>query len=658
MGDFPFYPFRVGFFIFQCSGFEFSKHQKSNRKHLNDPVQLHGDGHPHGNVSEFAGRSAPPNVLVRFYRLSQAYWSGRGQWRPILLVVCLVIIVIAQVALAIRLNLWSADLFNALERRSTDGAVTQIGIFAIIVAGTMTGNTANLLVRRRLQVGWRRWLTALVVGDWMAEARHYQAGLIPGNHANPDGRIAEDIRIATESAVEMGASLLYALLVLASFVGILWSLSGWVTLAGINLPGHLVLLAFAYAGTGAVVAMMLGRRLVGATDNRQSQEAEFRFSLIRALDDAEPISLARGEAMERARLISRFDAIIPSWRDQSKGLSRLTAFSTGYGTVAGVLPILVGSWRFLANVLSLGALMQSAQAFQQITSALSWPIDNLPQLAAWRASVERVMALHDAVDVVRQEAARRGATAINLNRDGGTSLGVRDLWIAAPDGTAMLADLTLQVEPGERVLVDGDAEAAAALFRVLAGIWPWGHGIVDLPGDSEMLAVGSRPFLPEGSLRQAITFQMDESGHDDTRLAACLDEVGLPSLAARLGETANWSRLLNGADLQRLTFARLLLNRPRWIVLGNATDALDPDIADRMLKLLVDGDPEVAVVVIGRHPGSPDSFIRRLSLHRPPGGDMLLDEIFARRQAAQQMKPKGLDLLERLTALAQIRRTL
>ena len=598
---------------------------------------------------------AEPGFLHRFIALSGGYWRGSAHWRPRLLTGGLVLIVFAQVALTIRLNLWSADLFNALERRSTDGALRQIGLFAVIVAGTMAGSTANLIVRRRLQLGWRRWLTTRVVGDWMDDARHYQAGLIPGDHANPDGRIAEDIRIATESAVELGTSLFYAMLVLVSFVGILWSLSGEVTVFGISLPGHLVVLAVVYAGTGAVVAFTLGRPLVRATDARQTQEANFRFGLVQARENAEPIALARGEAMERARLGGQFEAIMPAWRSQSTGLGRLIAFSSGYGTLAGVMPILVGTWRFLAGTMSLGALMQSGQAFQQVTSALSWPIDNLPTIAAWRASVERVLALQDAVDVVTLEAGRRGVTAINLNRDAGATLGVRDLWIAAPDGTAMLADLTLQMGPGEHVLVDGDAEAAAALFRVLAGIWPWGHGRVDLPDDAEMRAVGSRPFLPEGELRQAMLFQVLADGPSDALIVTCLEDVGLSGLAPRLDEVADWSRILSAGELQRLTFARLLINRPHWIVLGNATDALDPEVADEMLKLLVTGHPEATVVVIGRHPGAADMFSRRLSLNRLPGGEILLDEVYARREAARRIRARDRGVLERLTALVQLR---
>jgi putative ATP-binding cassette transporter len=593
-----------------------------------------------------AGEGHSTGFLRGFLRLSGAYWTAPGRWRPRLLAGLMILLVVVQVALAIRLNLWSADLFDALERRSTDRAMAQIGIFVLIVLGTLAANTAHLVVRRQLQLDWRRWLTLRVIGDWMADARHYQAGEIAGDHGNPDGRIAEDVRIATEAAIDLASTLLYCVLLLVTFVGILWSLSGVVRLGEVAIPGHLVVLAFVYAGAGAAVAFMLGRPLVRATDTRQDKEADFRFALVRARESAEPIALARGEATERARLGSGFEGIAPSWAAQSVGLARLLAFSSGYIAVAAVLPLLVGTPRFLAGTLSLGGLMQSAQAFQQVTAALSWPVDNLPRIAEWRASVERVLALEDAVQTVAAEAARSGETALNLERSAPGTLGVRALAVAAPDGTAMLSGLTLQLAPGERVLVDGDAEAAAALFRVVAGIWPWGSGHVDLPGDAAMMAVGRQPFLPEGRLRRALTFPQPAQEQQDAALAEALGRFGLAYLAPRLDEEADWARLLSAAELQRLSFARLAVHRPDWIVLGDAADALDPAAADALMRALAEALPHAGILLIGRHPGSPDFFDRRLTLQREAGGAVLLQEIHARRQAARLPRPRPLPVVD------------
>ena len=562
------------------------------------------------------------------------------------MILALLLVVIAQVALAIRLNLWSAALFDALERRSGDQVVAQVGIFALIVLGMMATNTVHLLLRRHLQFDWRRWLTARVVGNWMAEARHYQADLIPGDHANPDGRIAEDIRISVEGAIDLAASLLYCVLVLITFVGILWSLSGWIVVGGVSIPGHLVILAILYAGVGAVVAFVLGRPLVRATDVRQTSEADFRYGLVRSRENAEPIALARGELIERERLVDLFETIRRSWHEQSAGLARLVILSSGYTTVAGVLPLLVGTPRFLLGSLSLGTLMQSAQAFQQVTSALSWPVDNLPRIAEWRASVERVLALEEAVHTVTIEAARTGETAINLIRLPGARLSLHALWVATPDGTAMLADLNLEVGPGEHVLVEGDAEATGAFFRVLAGIWPWGRGRVDLPADAEMTAIGRRPYLPEGTLRHVLLVPAPPLDFTDEAIVRSLTLVGLSGLAERLDEVADWGRSLGGSDLQCLSFARLVLHRPNLIVLGDATDALDAEMADAMLLLISEQLPGSAIIVIGRHPGAAESFTRRMTLQRDADGTFLLNEVYARRQAAQAPRRRPLKVVD------------
>jgi len=212
----------------------------------------------------------------------------------------------------------------------------------------------------------------------------------------------------------------------------------------------------------------------------------------------------------------------------------------------------------------------------------------------------------------------------------------------------MLSDLTLEVELGECVLVDGDPEAASALFRVLAGIWPWGRGRVDLPADAGMIAIGPWPFLPEGSLRQALAFPEAADGHDDAALQAALASVSLPHLAPRLDEVADWAHVLNSAEVQRLSFARITLLRPNWIVLGDATDALDPAGADAMLLLIVEQLPQAGIVLIGRHPGAAEIFSRRLTLERAADGEVLLHEVYARRQAAKLPRPRPLSVIDRL----------
>lgn len=588
-----------------------------------------------------------PRFFRDFLRLGGGFWlRGPQRWSARGWTAAMVLLCIAQVALAIRLNAWTADLFDALERRSMDRFLTQIGVFAAIVAGLVLSNAFHMVARRRVNFAWREWLTARVVADWMTEARHYQVGQIPGDHDNPDGRIAEDVRIATEFAVDLAHTLLYASLLLIAFVGVLWYLSGTVEVFGFALPGHMVAFSVAYAAAGSTLAFLLGRPLVRATDLRQSREADLRFGLVRARESAEAIALARGEALQRGRLARLFDAIGPAWAAQTQGLARLTGFSAGYIALAPVFPILVATPRFIAGTITLGVLMQTAQAFQQVTAALSWPVDNLQRIAEWRASVERVLALEGGIRIVAAEAARQGPDAIVLDRAPGVGIGAVSLCVATPDGTALLSDITVEVGPGERVLVEGDADAAQALFRVLGGIWPWGRGTVRLPPDGALAAVGERPYLPEATLQEAIAFPRPAAAHLREAVERALLVTGLGGLIARLEERADWSNVLGTLEMQRLAFARLLLQRPRWILLGDTSSALEPEEADRMIALLAAELPESGLLLLGRHPGAPDRFTRRLTLHRQPDGEVMLREIHARRQAARQPRPRPLPLVD------------
>ena len=279
-------------------------------------------------------------VVHGFLRLAGGYWRGSGCWRAWSLTLGLALLTVALVLLQMRLNLWTADLFDALERRSTDRFLTQVAVFAAIVLGTVATTTAHQWVKRRLQLEWRNWLTARIIGRWMDRAKHYQVVFLPGDHDNPDGRIAEDTRIATEWAVELAHSLLYCVATLAGFVGLLWSLSGLTFIGGVPIRGHMVWLALLYAAAGSVVAFLLGRPLVRATDERQGREADFRLALVRAREGAEPIALAHAEVVARRRLARLFAGVAAAWHRQTAFLSRLTFFTSGYATLTPVFPLL------------------------------------------------------------------------------------------------------------------------------------------------------------------------------------------------------------------------------------------------------------------------------------------------------------------------------
>jgi putative ATP-binding cassette transporter len=569
-----------------------------------------------------------PRYLQRFWQLAGPYWRSPRKGRARLLTGLVVTLTVAQVALAITLNYWNEHFFNALEQRHFDRFLLLIAVFLGIVAANVLVTSLHLQFKRRLQIDWRDWLTTETLHRWMTAGRHYQLAQIPGPHDHPDARIAEDARIATEYAVDLAHSALYANLLLLSFIVVLWRVSGTVTVAlgpwMIEVPGHMVLIAFVYSFLGIWFAVRLGRPLMPAAERRQSAEAGFRFGLVHALENAVAIALVKGERTERRRFAELFGRAVAAWQRQTTALRNLYLYTVSWPMLSQVFPILIAAPRYIAGSITLGTLMQSAQAFQQMTAAMSWPIDNLAKASEWRASVERVQGLRSGLSTLEAQERSGETHRITIAASERPVLELQGLAIENPDGSLAIARFTLQIASGERVLISGETGATTLLFKAMAGIWPWGTGRIALPREASIYFMPERPYLPVGTLAEAVCYH-GLADCPDEAIARALQQVGLGRLAARLDEIAVWERELGASDQQRLGFARLLLHRPDWIVMQEPTDALDSDGEHEMMTLLQEAFPRATVVTISQRPVMRRHHQRHLILQRRDGYAVLTE---------------------------------
>lgn len=555
-----------------------------------------------------------------FLRLAGAYWNCARKWQVRGAVLLLVVLTVAQVALAIWVSYWNRDLFDALEARSLTELLRLTAVFALIFALTMGVTALHLHVKRWIQLDWRRWLTALLLDHWLAHGHLYRLQLAAGDHDNPDGRIAEDIRIATEVAVALAHSLLFSLLILGGFVDILLSVSGSAPLPGtsIAVPGYLVVAAFLYAGIGSALGLLLGRPLIRSTNRLQTVEANLRFGLAQAREHAEPITLLRGEPRARSEASRLFDDVGQGWNRQTLAYLGIVSFSTGYGTLLPVFPILIAAPQYIAGAMSLGLLMQAAQAFQRLTSALSWPIDNLGELARWRASADRITSLHADMLALERVEAERGTDRPRLTPTISThpDFELRGLALTTPGGEPLLEHLDLRVRRGERILICGDPAVTVSLFKAVAGLWPWGSGEILLPPGREPMFVPQHPFLPAGSLRAVLSYPQPPERYSTAALHRALECTGLAWLAPRLDEHEDWSRELPMRTQQRLGLARVFLQQPAWIFMQEATDAFTPKEEVDTLELLRHELPAATLLNISRRGRQNHFYDRRLVLER------------------------------------------
>lgn len=554
----------------------------------------------------------------KMLRLAGPYWNCERAAKVRGATLLLLLLTMAQVGLSVWGNYWNRALFDALEQRTVRGVLIQVAVFALIFVISIAITAAHMMVKRWLQIDWRAWLTEQLVGSWMEDGRHYRLLFSASNHDNPDQRIAEDIRIATESAIGMAHTLIYSLLSLGLFIDILWSVSGAIAMPGTNVqvPGYMVPLAFLYAILGCAFGWMFGRPLERATNALQTAEATFRFGLSRARENTEAIALMRGEPLERAGSSARFSQIVRDWNRQSFAFLGLVSFGTGYGMLLPVFPILIAAPQYILGVMSLGALMQAAQAFQRLTSSLSWPVDNIGEIARCRASADRVLSLYEDLLKLDTDAKATGAPRIIIARSERPRLAIEDLCIAEPSGRILMEHFNVDIRRGERVLITGDPTVTGSLFKVLGGLWPWGSGQVSLPGDGGMSFIAQRPFLPEGTLADALCYPQPPDAFPAVAIRHALECVGLVRLVPRMDERDNWEQVLPQRAQQQLAFARVLLQRPAWVLMEEATDAFDHKGERLILEMLCRELPNTTLLNISFHPGLRQLHHRTLVLSR------------------------------------------
>jgi vitamin B12/bleomycin/antimicrobial peptide transport system ATP-binding/permease protein len=550
--------------------------------------------------------------LWRFVLFALPFWSAEHKWRNRGRLALIATLTVAQVAVQVGLNSWSARLYNSIEGRHLEAFLELIVTFVLLLLASILVFSITLYTKRRLQFAWRVWITKNTLSVWMAQGKHYQLGLIAGETGdNPDGRIAEDIRVTTESAVDLGQALFYCILLFATFVAVLWELSGviHVDIGGtvIPIPGFMVFVALTYSAIGTSLALWAGFPLVGASNLRQTVEANFRFGLARAREYSESIALIGGDTDERTHLQELLRGVRRGWERQTYGLVRIIVFTTAYGVLANPFPLLVAAPRYIMGLISLGTLMQMAQAFSQVTAALAFPVDNLSGIALWRASVERVMALQNALGELQE---KLGENRIEVRHEG-DSLHFDGVRVMEHDAVPLMHELTAEIGPGEHVLIEGKTPICHKLILAVAGLWPWGTGKVTLPAGAKIFIATDRPYVPVGPLGEAVCYPMTLGVCVPDDINSALSRVGLGDWAGHLGAVESWEAVFSVAQQQRLSFARMLLHRPDWIFLSEATNALDATAQRQLAELLVKEFPSATIVAVGRA-GLLDGFFQRV----------------------------------------------
>jgi len=203
---------------------------------------------------------------------------------------------------------------------------------------------------------------------------------------------------------------------------------------------------------------------------------------------------------------------------------------------------------------------------------------------------------------------------------GRADVAVDGLTLALPTGQALLQGVDLTLPNGTSTLISGESGSGkSTLFRALAGIWPFGQGTVHIPAGARVLFLPQKPYIPIGTLREALKYPDENSTATDAELVDALKAAQLGHLVPRLDEEAHWSNILSGGEQQRVAAARAMVFKPDWLFMDEATASLDEASEAAIYTALKQRLPSATLVSIGHRPTLRQWHDRRLELQRQPG---------------------------------------
>lgn len=561
------------------------------------------------------------------WQLVRIYWtSPDAKWGGLLLAAA-VAFEIGAVRTAFYVSSAQRRMIEVLERRDAGDFALAAGLFIGLSLLLVVISALRIYLRQRLEIRWRRGLTGDYIRRWIGEHAYGQTQLHGGGIDNPDQRIAEDIRDFVGSALGLSLSLFAAVMTLISFGGLLWTLSsGWFVPIGSGehgqVPGLLLWVAIAFSIVSMWLTHLLGRRLVPINYDRFRFEADFRYGLVRFRDHVEEVALSRGEAVERLGAVDRFRSVVGVFLQLVRAEMQLSVLTGTLGQVNSLVPIVLAAPSYFNGLVTLGLIVQTRVAYDQVSGALSWFVNAYREIARWRANIERLAALTDVMDATARDLAE---SQIRIEAGGTDAIRLDDVRLESPVGRVLIEHANAAAGAGDRVAVIGaPGRGKTTLLRGLAGLWPFGAGRIERPSRDRMLFVPQRAYLPIGTLRAVVSYPAAEHSFDDAQIREALALVGLGHLADRLDEAVPWEQRLSAHEQQLLAISRALLQRPDWLVLDEATSGLDESTERKIYDTLLTQMPHTGVIAAGLRPRALELMPRRWTLAERDGANVLL----------------------------------
>lgn len=543
------------------------------------------------------------NLTRQFFRdvwyLTKSYWQSEEKKKAFFLLGCIIALTLGVVYMLVLLNQWNNSFYSALQNYDAKKIFDELIHFSWLAAIYILLAVYSYYLQQTLILNWRRWLTTRFIDIWLQNKTYYNLQMFGKDTDNPDQRISEDVRQFVEMTLSFGIGILKAFCTFASFVVILYNLSGSLSFTFMGktwtINGYMLWASLLYSVIDTYITHIVGRKLVKINFIQQKYEADFRFSMIRLRESAESVAFYRGEAQEGSVFKQRFKMLLDNFWKLVNKQKQLVFLNSGYSQIAIIFPFVVAMNRYLTKEVTLGGLMQVASAFGRVQDSLSYFVDMYSSIAQWQAVVIRLTCFGHHMHDVYQQAERfhveRFAAADVVEVD--------NMQINLPDGKPLLENISFTLHPGHNVLIKGvSGSGKSTLLRAISGIWPFVDGKIFLPERDKLMFIPQKSYLPLGTLRAALNYPGNKP-IDDTELIYLMDLCQIGYLKDKLDLEADWSHVLSVGEQQRLAFVRAHIQQPQWLFLDEATSALDEDTEATMYSLLQERLQQTTVVSVG-----------------------------------------------------------
>lgn len=527
----------------------------------------------------------------QFWQIAWPYFNPKRDWKPLAKVAAMLLLTLFSVRMNVLFSFWYNGFYSALQKLDAKLVWFFLGLFAVLATVHVLRVLLNYYVQQSFEIYWRVWLNDHLIARWLDKQAYYRSQHLQGLADNPDQRIQQDVATFVSASISLSMGLVSAIVSMIAFTAILWGLSGPLTLFGVTFPRAMVFLVYAYVLTATVFAFKIGRPLILLNFLNEKFNANYRYALVRLREYGESIAFYQGERVESRSLAARFsDVIQNAWKIIFRSL-KLSGFNLAISQAAVVFPFIVQLPRYLNKQIALGDVMQTGNAFGQVQDALSFFRESYDTFTGYRAVLDRLTGFVD----VMQEADALPSPIVDAQ---GGKVAVSNLTVMTPAGQKLLEKLTLDISAHQPLLVRGRSGAGkTTLLRTIAGLWPYAEGTVVRPDGADALFLAQKPYLPLGSLRQALYYPKPTD--DNASAQDVLRQCQLGHLIDRLDEEADWSRILSLGEQQRLAFGRALLNQPQAVFLDEATSAMDEGLEEAMYHLLSQRLPHAVMVSVG-----------------------------------------------------------